>query len=265
MHLRLIYRNFDKLSISPETYPKVKFTQDQGMVCNPTKTDFIVFGCPGPPCSMIVGDGYIRSKDNITVLGVTFEKSLRWSTHVSNVIKKANSTTYSLRMLNLILPRSLHRQVIHSHFLSHLTYASPVWAGCLKVAEIRRMNALVFKVLRQHCFDYTRNLSNRELCVKSNIRSFTSLRIINDTIMLHGLCRNPTNLDLTIRLIQQSFSLPRYPDKLYFFDASQKRIGRSSFVNRSKQISELIPFAWPDIDVNVFKARIKSTVPLYMP
>jgi len=131
---------------------------------------------------MIVGDGFIRSKDNITVLGITFNKNLSWNAHVANVIKKANSITYSLRMLNLILPRSLHRQVIHCHFLSNLTYASSVWAGCLKVTELRRFNTMVFKILRQYCFDFTRSFSNRELCARSNIRSFTSLRVINDTI-----------------------------------------------------------------------------------
>lgn len=213
---------------------------------------------------MIVDGALIRSKDTITILGITFNKNLKWNSHTSNIMKKANSLTYSLRALNLILPRPLHRQVIHSHFLSHLTYASPIWAGCLTVSELKRINTLVFKILRQQCFDYNRYLSNRELCAKSNIRSFTSLRVINDTIMLHGLCRNPTNLELTIRLIQQSFSLPRYPEKLYFFDASNRRIGRSSFVNRSKHISELIPFPWSDLAVNTFKTKIKAAVPLYM-
>jgi len=50
--------------------------------------------------------------DNITILGVTFDKNLKWSAHIANVIKKANCTTYLLRMLNLILLRSPHRQVI---------------------------------------------------------------------------------------------------------------------------------------------------------
>jgi len=79
--------------------------------------------------------------------------------------------------------------------------------------------------------------------------------------MLHGLCQNPSYIELTIRFFQQSFFLPRYPEKLCFFDASSKRIGRSSFVNQSKQISELIPFPWPDLSVATFKAKIKETVP----
>jgi len=83
---------------------------------------------------------------------------------------------------------------------------------------------------------------------------------------LHGLCRNPSNLEFTVRLIQQSFSLPKYPEKLYFFDASIKQMGQSSFVNRSKQISELIsPFAWLDLNVGTFKAKIKATVYVIAP
>jgi len=155
-------------------------------------------------------------KKNFKSHSLTFNKNLKWNTHVFNIIKKANSITYFLRALNHILPRSLHRQVIHSHFLSHLTYASPVWAVCLTVTELKRINTLGFKILRHHYFDYNRHLSKRELCARSNIRLFTSLKVINDTIMLHGLCRNPTNLELTVCLIQQPFFSPQITLKAIF-------------------------------------------------
>lgn len=243
----------------------INWLKSIGMVCNANKTDFLIFGCPGPPCSMIVGEDRIRSKDTINVLGLTFEKSLKWGPHVNNVIKKANSVNYSLRMLNTILPRSLHRQVIHAHFISNLVYGSPVWAGCLNIRDVKRIDKVFYKTLRLHCFDFERKLSNYELCMKSNIRSFVSLRLVNDAIMLQRLCRNPNNTDLTIRLILQSFLISRHPDRLHFFDLSQKRIGRTSFINRSKRISELIPFpAWSDMESLAFKKKIKERIPLYM-
>jgi len=242
----------------------IKWLESIGMVCNPTKTDFLVFGCPGLPCSMIINGETIRSKDTMKVLGLTFSKNLKWGNHVETVIKKANSITYSLRMLNQVLPRSLHRQVIHAHLVSKLTYVSPVWAGCLTQRETKRIDVLIFKVLRTHCFDFSRQLTNSELCTKSRMRSFVSLRIISDAIMLQGLCKNPTNSDLTIRLIQQSYFLPRSTERILFFDSSNKRIGKSSFINRCKSISELIPFLWSELSTETFKRRIKEVVPFYV-
>jgi len=187
-----------------------------------------------------------------------------WNLHVNNAIKKANSVSYSLRMLNPILPRSLHRQVIYAHFISNLVYGSPVWAGCLNVRDVKRIDEVIFKTLRLHCRDFNRTLTNFELCMKSKVRSFVSLKIVNDAIMLQRLCNNPSNTDLTVRLILQSFLLSRHPERINFFDTSTKRIGRTSFVNRSKSISELIPFAWSDLECDIFKRKIKEAIPLYI-
>jgi len=57
----------------------INWLKSLGMVCNENKTDFIIFGCPGPPSSMIAGEGQIRSNDTINVLGLTFEKTLEFA------------------------------------------------------------------------------------------------------------------------------------------------------------------------------------------
>jgi len=43
-------------------------------------------------------------------------------------------------------------------------------------------------------------------------------------------------------------------------DISTKRIGKTSFINRAKQISELIPFKWPDLPRVKFKAMMKNVI-----
>jgi len=66
--------------------------------------------------------------------------------------KKANSVTYSLRMHNLVLPRPLHRKVIHNCFLLNLTYVSPVWKlvslGGLTPLYLRSFDNVVLISLR---------------------------------------------------------------------------------------------------------------------
>jgi len=233
-----------------------------GMKCNNSKTEAIIFGHCGQRCSLNVEGSMIQIEDTIKILGITFEKNLKWNVHVGKMLKRANSSSYALRQLNHLLPRKLHKTVIHSYFLSHILYGLPVWGGCISLVDRNRVNKVLFKIMRLHCFDFKREKSNLELCNQSGLRNFESLRITCDTIMLHRLCHKPESSLLTTRLIQQSFTIDRNPGRIYFFDASSKRVGRTSFINRAKAISELIPFPWPDLSFHAFKKRIKQQVPL---
>jgi len=106
-----------------------------------------------------------------------------------------------------------------------------------------------------NCF--FKNTSNES----SNIRSLTSMRVLADSLMLFKLTTSPTNLDLTLRLIQQCTFLSRYPNKIVFFDYSYKRVGHTSFINRSKVIAELIPFEWIDLTLVQFKKQMMECTP----
>jgi len=233
-----------------------------GMKCNSSKTEAVIFGHNAQRCSLNINGNQVEIKDTIKILGVTYEKNLKWSTHVATVIRKANSFSYSIRQLNHLLPRGLHRQVIQAHFLSHIAFALPVWGGCLSQFDVNRINKILFKIMRIHCFDHQRRKTNRELCEQAQMRNFTSMRIVGDAVMLHRLCRDPENSYLTTRLIEQSSFSLRMPERILFFDYSARRIGGTSFVNRAKRISELIPFPWPDLSYHAFKTRMKKQTPL---
>jgi len=233
------------------------------MKCNNTKTEVVIFGQNTQRCSLKIDGKDIPINDSIKILGINFEKNLKWGNHVNKVIKKANSFSYSIRQLNKLLPRKLHKTVIHAHFLSHITYGLPVWGGCLSKLETNRLNTLIFfKIMRIHCFDFRKRRNNLELCRESQLRNFNSLRILSDTSTLHRLCSDPKSSYLTTRLIQQSYFLEWNPGRIFFFDNSTKRIGGNSFINRAKKISELIPFPWPDLSYHVFKTRMKLATPL---
>jgi len=130
--------------------------------------------------------------------------------------------------------------------------------------DLRRLNTLLFKIIRLHCCGFSCIFSNAELCLNSGQRSFNSVRIIRDTTMLHVLCTNPSNTSLTLRLVQQSLCSSRYPNRLSFFDNSIRRVGRYSFVNRVKRVAELITFAWADLSCYSFKRLINNSVPLHI-
>jgi len=152
--------------------------------------------------------------------------------------------------------------VYYDIILSHILYGLPVWGVCISHVDASRINKVLFKVMCLHCFDFKREKTNLELCTESGLRNFPSLRIVSDTTMLHRLCHKPESSSITARLIQQSFTNFRNQGRIYFFDDSRRKVGRTSFINRAKAISELIPFPWPDLSFHAFKKRIKISVPI---
>jgi len=133
-----------------------------------------------------------------------FDGQLKWHIHALKIVKKCSSMSYSMRLLNNLLPRNIHRQVIYSHFISHLMYASPTWAGCLSVRDTKRLSACLNKTLRLYCFDYQKEKTNEEICSYRRVRSFKSQRKIYDAKMLYRLVTQCDNSNLSARLTSQS-------------------------------------------------------------
>jgi len=192
-----------------------KWLKDLGMVCNSSKTEYTVFGSKDPELNIVLDGQMFKPLEAIKILGVMFDRQLKWDNHVAKVIRKCSAMSYSLRLLNNILPRQMHRQVIFSHFISHDMYASPIWDGCISVNNR--------KTLRLHCFDFQRSKSNLELCTDTNIRFFKSLRLIYYAKMLFRLATQCDKLNLTSRLTSQSVFFLRFPGHIAFTDLSKKK------------------------------------------
>jgi len=113
-----------------------------------------------------------------------------------------------------------------------------------------------------HCFDFEKRMSRHALCELSGFRSFTSLRLISETTLLHQLCTQTSLItNLTLRLLEQSYTYDRIPDRIFFFDFSHRRVGKLSFINWLKLISESIAFPWMFLSKHLFKFKMKQLVP----
>jgi len=237
---------------------------DLGMVCNKSKTEVIAFGHPDPSIEVRLGDTMIKSNPSVKILGIIYDQKLSWKEHVTKIIKKCNSLSYPLRVLNNTLPRHLHRMIIHSHLISHMSYGSQIWAGTASANLIKRLSRQLNKVVRMHTFTFDRSISNAELYRKANIRTFDSLRTMQDAIFLYKLVCLPTCSSLTERLFSQiTFSI-RFPGRPIFLDLSRKRVGKNTFINRAKSIAETIRFDWTDLTLLQFISAIKKQIPLFV-
>jgi len=119
---------------------KIDWFSNLGMVINKKKTEFIIFGNNGPKINLDFGGELIPYSDSIKILGVQLQSNLKWSSHVNKVIKKINSLSYSLRVLNCVLNRKQHKNIINSHVISQLKYALPIWCANVSYDDNRRLS-----------------------------------------------------------------------------------------------------------------------------
>jgi len=98
-----------------------------------TKTEVTTFGTFDNTKNITLGNQTFKARPFIEVLGVLIEES--WSLR-------------RISVLNKILPRPLHCQVIHVHFISHLRYASPIWSDNLGHRLRDRLSAALNRLLR---------------------------------------------------------------------------------------------------------------------
>jgi len=258
-----------QLSVSVKTLEAIAAThvewlKELGMIINPGKTDFIIFGYNGPTVNFDMLGAKVQNSNTLKILGVIFESNMKWSRQANQVIKSINYFNYSLRILRMRLTQKQHKQIIHSFVISRIAYSISLWGANLNSRDKRRLASLLFKIIRLHCRDFNNIHSNRELCEINKFRSLNSIRIMADAIMLHRIVTLNSCTSLTIRLIQQTTYSGRFPNSLIFFDCSNKWIGRHSFINRAKQISEVIRFPWIDLTPEQFKLKLRQQIPYYI-
>jgi hypothetical protein len=99
------------------------------------------------------------------------------------------------------------------------------------------------------------------LLTKSGMMSLRSIFVLRDTKLLHKLCTEMHTEPLIERLLSQSFVQSRCDNRLFFYDYSFKKIGHTSFINRAKFISELIPFEWLNLSPLSFHIKLHSILP----
>ena len=134
---------------------------------------------------------------------------------------------------------------------------------CL-VIKNGKMNEMETKVVRLLCRDFKGLINRQELIDKSGMLSLRSIFLARDAKLLHKLCTKLFPDPLVERLMSQCHILSRRENRLYFYDYSHKKIGRSSFTNRSKYIAELIPFEWIHLNEQLFNTKIKNSLPQFM-
>ena len=133
-------------------------------------------------------EGSIISRVKTTkFLGVLIDDKLSWKPHLEALNKKLRSACGRIYRIKTYLPQKLHKQIYHSLFESHLTFAISVWGG---VSNNTLQNVFITqkKCIRMMFGDNTMYQDKFKTCARARPIQCKILENHN-----HTICNNSTN------------------------------------------------------------------------
>ena len=221
-----------------------KWLKDSGLVVNESKTELCLFHRNDKPkITVSIGGCLVTSKNQINVLGVTFDSKLNWTTHVNNCIVKAKKALYGLRLLRRYFNATQMRMLLDSKFYSILYYNAVVWLtpdlkseskhdllsvsalalrSCLYLAHCNEISFINIHKLHKKCTP--EQITNYQL-------SLNLYKTINESI-------DPMSTE-TVRVFNQIVCTSR---QIFFesFRTNRFKIGMNATENKLQHISKQI-------------------------
>ena len=170
---------------------------------------------------IVIGDAEIDQKSEITLLGVTLDDQLTYSSHISKVCRKASCQTGVLLRLRNLIPRSAKLHIVKFAIIPHLTYCHTVLHFC-RASDTRKLERIQERALRAV---YCDNVSSYgELLQKASLPTLHTRRLQDIAIMMfevkNGLAP-PYITDLFVvssthyNLRNSDFIIPRFRTVAY--------------------------------------------------
>ena len=89
----------------------------------------IIGPCFTPTPSLTLNGREIKQVSKTKFLGVIIDDNLTWQAQIDSVSRKLSSCIGALYRIQDSVPKSLHKQLYHALFESHMTYCISVWGG----------------------------------------------------------------------------------------------------------------------------------------
>ena len=128
----IIERNKEKelalISFGKRLEKIVRWLKESGLKVNESKTEICIFHrCDNTEGQLTIESAKVVSKDEINVLGLTFDSKLSWLPQVARAIKGANSSLQAIRLIKKFFTTQEITTLLTSYFYSKLYYGSEVW------------------------------------------------------------------------------------------------------------------------------------------
>ena len=105
-----------------------KWLKMSGLKVNELKTEVCIFHRKEKIEVEIDLDGYlIKSKETISILGMTFDCHLDWNVQINNAVKNSNKSLFALKLIRNYFTLNEMKDLLTSLYFSLLFYGSEVW------------------------------------------------------------------------------------------------------------------------------------------
>jgi hypothetical protein len=106
----------------------IKWLKGSGLKVNESKTELCIFHqSDNTDGSLLVDNVLIKSKNEINVLGITFDSKLQWGSQVSKTIRGANTSLQAIKLLGKYFTTPEIVQLLTSNVYSRFYYGSEIW------------------------------------------------------------------------------------------------------------------------------------------
>jgi hypothetical protein len=106
----------------------IKWLKGSGLKVNEKKTELCIFHQNvNTDGSLSIDNSFITSKNEINVLGITFDSKLQWSSQVSQAIRGANNALQAIKLIRKYFTAPKIVQLLTSNFYSRFYYGSKIW------------------------------------------------------------------------------------------------------------------------------------------
>jgi hypothetical protein len=237
----------------------IKWLKGSGLKVNESKTELCIFHrSNNTDGSLLVDNVLIKSKNEINVLGITFDSKLQWGLQVSRTIRGANTSLQAIKLIRKYFTTPEIVQLLTSNFYSRFYYGSEIWhiptlnRNCKKMLLSASANALkLCNIFYDPFVSYIdlHKLHKRALPSKFCIYRHCLLlhKVFNDSI--------PRNdwLNLNFQIIttsrQTTFEVQ---------NRSTYKVGNNILSNRLACINKKIPLNMLNLDIGPYKVNCKN-------
>ena len=174
-----------------------KWYQRNTMKNNIGKTEFVVInaGNKNEYLNIKVKDEgkniIIRSKSDVTILGVIIDNNLNWRKQVNDVRKKSFNVTRNIHRINHLLPMKNRLNLYHAVISPLFSYADVVWGGCGQKENIslqRVQNFAAKSITGNRKYD-----SATESLNKLKLLNLQQRRAIHETVLVHKALKDQSS------------------------------------------------------------------------
>ncbi len=233
----------------------LQWLMKNGMICNIEKTEMMQLGT-SEAISLTIDGKVINPQDTMKVLGIYFDNKMSWEKQAKNAVLRTNKMYHGLSKIRRHLNPQQRKQVVTAYYFSVLYYGCEAWLHRgLGFHLKQKVRSAHYRALRLIHGDRTRD----ELDMISGRATPDEWSDFCLAKMLARMAIEKTPRRLSEKTMLNSYQERRQLNRLFFYDNSERKIGRQCFKNRVGCIANQMKFEWLKYSPNALRPSLKKS------